>query len=65
MTEQEVLDYYKDRTVYKFAGTLEELNTLQTETNNSYNYIKVQNTVYFVAQNPVEDPRAQILVVEA
>lgn len=62
MTEQEVLNYYGDNVVYRFNGTLDELNELQRTTENSYNYLRVKDVIYFVAQNPVEDSRAEKLV---
>jgi hypothetical protein len=61
MTNQEILDYYTGRVVYQFNGNVDELQQLQEETENSYNYIRVQDQIYFVAQNAVEDPRAVVL----
>jgi hypothetical protein len=61
MTNQEILDYYTGRVVYQFNGTVDELQQLQEETENSYNYIRVQDQIYFIAQNAVEDQRAVVL----
>lgn len=65
MTNNEILDYYNNvPNVYIFNGTLEELNDLQNLTSNSYNYIKVQDRIYFAAQNAVSDSRAVLITKE-
>lgn len=61
MTNQEILNYFGNKTVYKYSGTVSELQQLQETTNNSYNYIVVLETIYFVANDPVTDPEAQIV----
>lgn len=64
MTTTEILNYFAGNTVYSFSGTAQELQQLQITTNNSYNYIKVDNIIYFVAEHEVTDLRATKLTVE-
>lgn len=64
MTNQQILDYFKGATVYKFNGTASELQQLQEETNNGYNFVRVQDVIYFVAQQEVRDSRAVVLTGE-
>lgn len=64
MTKTEILNYFVDRVVYQFNGTAQELQQLQTDTNNSYNYIKVDNIIYFVAEHEVADSRVTKLTLE-
>ena len=61
---QQILDYFKGATVYKFNGTASELQQLQEETNNGYNFVRVQDVIYFVAQQEVRDSRAVVLTGE-
>jgi len=61
MTTQEIIDYFKRDQVYQFLGTLAELQQLQESTNNSYNYLIVFGTIYFIADLAVVDTRAVIL----
>ena len=64
MTNQEIINYFGNRTVYKYTGSLEELQQLQESTNNSYNYIIVSEVIYFVATDPVTDSKAQAITGE-
>lgn len=65
MTNNEILDYYNNvPNVYKFDGTLADLDNLQQSTSNGYNYIKVRDSIYFAAQNPVSDTRATLITKE-
>jgi hypothetical protein len=61
MTTQEIINYFKRDQVYQFSGTLAELQQLQESTNNSYNYLIVFETIYFIADLAVDDTRAVIL----
>lgn len=64
MTNQEIINYFGGRTVYKYAGSLEELQHLQETANNSYNYLIVSDVIYFVANDPVTDSKAQVITGE-
>lgn len=64
MTNQEILNYFGSKTVYKYSGTILELQQLQEATNNSYNYLIVSDIIYFVASDPVTDLKAQIFTGE-
>lgn len=59
MTNNEILDHYGDApNVYSFSGTLNELSELMESTQNSYNYIKVREAIYFASNNPVISSKA-------
>lgn len=64
MTNQEIIDYFGGRTVYKYAGSLDELQQLQEANNNSYNYLIVSEVIYFAATDPVTDSKAQVITGE-
>jgi hypothetical protein len=61
MTNQEIINYFGGRTVYNYSGSLQELQHLQETTYNSYNYLIVSDTIYFVATDPVADSKAQAI----
>ena len=61
MTNQEILDYFADQTVYLWDGTKEELHDAQVLANASYNTLSADYKIYFVSQGPVTDDRATIL----
>lgn len=61
MTTREILDYFSNTPVYKFNGNLSELQQLQEENSNSYNYVVSGGNIYYVAQKTVDDPRVSIL----
>jgi hypothetical protein len=61
MTTQEILDYFSGSVVYLFNGNLSELQQLQEENSNSYNYVVSGGNIYYVAQKTVDDPRVSIL----
>jgi len=61
MNTQEIKDYFGDRVIYTFSGSLDELADLQSKTTNSYNYIIVAGQIYFVAEKSVDDARASVL----
>jgi hypothetical protein len=58
MTNQEILDYFSDQTVYLWTGTQEELHDAQVMANASYNTLSTDYKIYFVSQSPVNDSRA-------
>jgi len=64
MTNQEIINYFGGRTVYRYTDSLEELQHLQETTNNSYNYLIVSDVIYFVANDPVTDSKAQEITGE-
>lgn len=64
MTKTEILNYFAGNIVYQFNGTNQQLEQLQINTNNSYNYIKVDNIIYFVAEHEVTDSSATQLILE-
>lgn len=65
MTNNEILEYYGNApNVYVFDGTLDELSELMESNQNSYNYVKVRDTIYFVSNNPVANPKAALITKE-
>jgi|Laugrefabdmm15sn_1035127.scaffolds.fasta_scaffold253535_2 hypothetical protein len=61
MTEEEIKNYFGNTQVYKFAGTLAELNELMISIGISYNYLVDQYQVYVVAQSEINDTRATLI----
>ena len=61
MTNQEIKDYFGQQTVYRFDGSLKDLQSLMESQGISYNYIVDQYQVYFIAYGLVSDNRAVLL----
>lgn len=61
MTNEQLIAHFGPRTIYRFDGTVDELEQLQTSTENSYGYVISQELIYFVAENPVTDSRATVV----
>lgn len=62
MTNQEIIDYFDgSHTVYKFTGKINELQQLQETQGVGFNYIRVQDEIYFVTQTPAADSRISII----
>lgn len=64
MTNQEILNYFGNSTVYVFSGTLQELKQIQEADNNSYNYLAVGEVIYFTAAQPVTNNKSAIFTGE-
>lgn len=61
MNNEEIKNYFGSTRVYKFDGTLAELNELMISIGNSYNYLVDQYQVYVVAQSEINDVRATLI----
>lgn len=61
MTNEQLIAHFGNRTIYRFDGTADELNQLQTSTLNSYGYVIFNEIIYFVAENPVTDSRVTVV----
>lgn len=64
MTNEEILNYFSNLTVYVFTGTLQELKELQESENNSYNYLIVKDTIYFTAEKSINNKNIVIFTGE-
>lgn len=64
MTNEQIFSYFGGKTVYKYTGSISELQQFQESTNNSYNYLIVSDVIYFAANDPVVDSKAQVFTGE-
>ena len=60
MNQEQIAQYFGKHIIYQFYGSETALSELLI--NNSYNYIKHDGLLYFVADNPVDDLRVTILI---
>jgi hypothetical protein len=55
MTEDEIKNYFNQHKIYKYAGTINELELKMQTALISFNTLRVSDNIYFVCQNE-EDP---------
>ena len=62
MTLEEIIAYFSPGSVYKFLGTLEELQILMDSSEASYNYLRLfDGSVYLSTEKQVSDPRLTLV----
>lgn len=61
MTLQEIKDHFGDNIIYKFNGTRDELYALMMDNSTGYNYIMVNDEIYFTSLVKVDDVKIEII----
>lgn len=64
MTNQDIINYFSEQTVYVWNGTQQELHEAQLAAGAGYNLLIADYKIYFVSQGEVNDNRASLLSIE-